>query len=135
MNLYDPQRPLLANGRRGWLRDHISIPAFEVYPLEDNTIELSLFLPIKDAMFTAKKFTIILHQEYLCSFLMNFKNDPEAICETYFKSQIPELMPELRRSPRQNSLEQNLETSANHTDFRLNRKKSKPTLALTNLDF
>lgn len=113
MNLYDENRPKLPNGRRCWQRNHIYIPDLNIFPLESGDVEISIFLPLKEENFISKRFSIILDPQYLPSFLKNFTNDPEEICEFYFKHPDPQLMPELRIGGR---------LSAEYSDQNINTK-------------
>ena len=94
MNLFDPTRPQLPNSRPAWLRNHIAISHFEIFPLPNNKIELSIWLPIRETSFSSKRFSIKIDLSQLNQILLDFTNDPEKTCEELFSSN--PILPELR---------------------------------------
>jgi len=104
MNLFDPQREFLANGRRTWQRGQIAIPEIQIFPLENLNIRLSIMLPVKEGIFTSKRFEKEITQAELFPALNAFVTDPESWAETFFPPDLPNLQPELRSTPKPKSL-------------------------------
>jgi len=104
MNLFDPQREFLANGRRTWLRGNVAIPEISIYPTPTGTIRLSMMLPIKEGIFVSKRFEKEIHPSELPTILQWFTEDPETWAETFFPPDLPNLQPELRSTPKPKSI-------------------------------
>lgn len=101
MQLHDPTRPTLSNGRPTFLRGSVVIPRPEIWPSQSGQFEVSIFLPIRDGTFSSKRFTtsfISIHD--FISFMHNFHDDPEYCCEQHFKANLAALQPELRKQPK-----------------------------------
>ena len=91
MNLHDPLRPRLANGRLAWLNGVCYLPSPEVEPQADGTFLLSLWLPIEAQTYTARRCAKIFWADELLRFLTDFCSDPEGTCESHFNSGLTEL--------------------------------------------
>ncbi len=131
MHLFDPQRPKLPNQRPAWIRNHIAVDNFQIFPLENGNIEISIWLPIKDSTFASMRFTKEIEPISLHGLIQNFINDPEQTCEFLFQQQPNEAMePQLRNQIR-------YETNPDETTRLIkqsNNSKSKPVGPL-NLEF
>lgn len=107
MHLFDPLRPKLANSRPTWLRNHIAISNFEIFPLEDGNIKISIWLPIRDEIFASMRFSKIIKLNSFSELIKDFIINPEETCENLFKNQLEEdLNPELRNNPSPNANKQ-----------------------------
>lgn len=129
MNLFDPLRPKLPNSRPAWLRNHIAIPHIELVPLENNNLEISLWLPLRDETFTSVRFTKIFSIPEFLEFLTQFKLDPEKTCEENFKFNGNYLDPELRTNSVR--FESGFETTEVKTKMNKKQQEFKPL----NLEF
>ena len=131
MNLFDPLRPKLPNSRPTWVRDHIAISNFEIFPLEDGNLEISIWLPIRDETFASMRFTKVIPPIALHGLIQNFINDPEETCEFLFKNQENQnLNPELRNHIRyETNPESNLKLIKNNSNSKSKQKQ------ILNLEF
>lgn len=129
MNLFSPDRPLLANGKPTWLTRNIAISHFELRPLQNGNLEISIWLPLKDETFATMRFSKILEPVALHGILQNFINDPEATCEYLFQDE-PET-PEFRRYITNRSDTDEPDIIAIKPQ---NKKKNQPRI-LENIDF
>jgi hypothetical protein len=129
MKLYDPNRPRLANGLPTWLNRNIAISHFELRPLENGNLEISIWLPLRDETFATMRFSKTIEPVALHGLIQNFLNDPEATCEFLFQSEPEHLQPELKRyiSNRSNDLDDDIVISK--------PKTKKIPLALANIEF
>lgn len=99
MNLFDPNRPQLPNGKAAWYRGNIAIPNLELRPLPSGDLELSLFLPLFSTGFVSKRYIKTLSLPDFLLFLKDFILDPETTCEILFNFEPNDLKPELRKAP------------------------------------
>jgi hypothetical protein len=112
MHLFDPQRNFLPNGHKTWLRGDVAIKNPTVRPLQNGNIELSMFLPIREEIFTSKEFKIEITPQELITKLEDFAEDPENFVETHFTSTNRGLLPEVRKTaPQKLSTNTNTNTS------------------------
>ena len=129
MHLFDPKRNFLPNGHKTWLRSDVALKNPTIKPLENKNYELSMFLPVREEIFTSKEFKIEVSPDQLLILLEEFTNDPENFVEKYFTSEDENLSPEVRRRAKQK------EPSETSTNTSTNKKLNPSHPKLEDLNF
>jgi hypothetical protein len=97
MNLHDPQRPKISH-RPAFTTGWQIIPRLQLWPLENDEVELSLMLPVQDQRFAGKWYNITVNQYEVPDLLKEFRNSPEEFVRLYFGLDINNLKSEPKAS-------------------------------------
>lgn len=83
MKLHDSSRPRILH-RPAFITGWHVIPRLQIWPLENDLIELSMMLPIEDQRFAGKWYSTTVSSSMLHDIMKYFREDPEEFVLEYF---------------------------------------------------